>query len=106
MPPEFEFLGEEASPRQEQPALEEEPRLDSYAEVLTRHLSHYAQLMMSKGIIPTDEMFQSEARRLLFDSEDQWNQTMADNPEWLAQFQEEQNSRTFLESPQETRKIG
>lgn len=69
----------------------QEVQLDSYTEVLTRHLSHYAQRMMSSGITPTDEMFQSEARRLLFDSEDQWNQTIADNLEWLAQFRGEQS---------------
>ncbi|CAI7614716.1 unnamed protein product [Penicillium manginii] len=79
----------EDSPVHEAPAFQE-PILDSYTEVLTRHLSHYAQQMMSSGIIPTDEMFQSEARRLLFDSEDQWNQTMADNHEWLTQFRGEQ----------------
>jgi hypothetical protein len=95
--PEFELLGEEVPPLSE-PSAFEEPRLDSYTEVLTRHLSHYAQQMMSNGVIPTDEMFQSEARRLLFDSEDQWNQTMADNHEWLAQFREEQDSP--LEHPQ------
>ncbi|BCS19889.1 uncharacterized protein APUU_20321S [Aspergillus puulaauensis] len=78
------------SPIQNTPALDE-PGLDSYTEVLTRHLSHYAQHMMSRGIIPTDEMFQSEARCLLFDSEDQWNQTMADNHEWLARFRGDQN---------------
>lgn len=66
----------------------QETQLDSYTEVLTRHLSHYARQMMNRGIIPTDEMFQLEARRLLFDSEDQWNQTMADNTEWLAKFRE------------------
>ncbi|KAJ5535906.1 hypothetical protein N7513_009092 [Penicillium frequentans] len=69
-----------------------EPQLETYTEVLTRHLSHYAQQMMGNGIIPTDEMFQLEARRLLFDSEDQWNQTMADNHEWLAKFRGEQGS--------------
>ncbi|KAJ5455193.1 hypothetical protein N7475_010314 [Penicillium sp. IBT 31633x] len=70
----------------------QESQLDSYTEVLTRHLSHYARQMMGSGVIPTDEMFQSEARRLLFDSEDQWNQTMADNLEWLAKFRGEQSS--------------
>ncbi|RDK41048.1 hypothetical protein M752DRAFT_217824 [Aspergillus phoenicis ATCC 13157] len=65
-------------------------QLVSYTQVLTRHLSHYAQLMASSGIIPTDEMFQIEARRLLFDSEDQWNQTLADNPDWLATFRKQQ----------------
>lgn len=67
------------------------PSLDSYSEVLTRHLSHYAQQMMASGLIPTDEMFQAEARRLLYDSEDQWNQTMADNPEWLTRFRDQQS---------------
>ncbi|KAL6237448.1 hypothetical protein BDW75DRAFT_228645 [Aspergillus navahoensis] len=69
-----------------------EAQLDSYTEVLTRHLSHYAQQMMGSGVIPTDEMFQEEARRLLFDSEDQWNQTMADNREWLAHFRGQQSN--------------
>lgn len=45
-----------------------EPQLDSYTEVLTRHLSHYAQRMMSSDTIPADEMFQVKARHLLFDS--------------------------------------
>ncbi|KAL3481396.1 hypothetical protein BJX99DRAFT_271316 [Aspergillus californicus] len=65
------------------------PQVDSYTEVLTRHLSHYAQRMMRSGIIPTDEMFQTEARRLLFDSEDTWDQTLADNIHWLGQFRQE-----------------
>jgi hypothetical protein len=71
----------------------QEPQLDSYTEVLTRHLSHYAQQMMSRGIIPTDEMFQAEARRLSYDTEDQWDQTIADNLEWLAKFRAEQSSK-------------
>lgn len=76
-----------------------EPQLETYTEVLTRHLSHYAQQMMGNGIIPTDEMFQLEARRLLFDSEDQWNQTMADNHEWLAKFRGEQGSYGSFQTP-------
>ncbi|OQE13743.1 hypothetical protein PENSTE_c046G05098 [Penicillium steckii] len=73
--------------------VNEEPRLDCYTEVFTRHLSHYAQRIMSRDIIPSDEMFQSEARSMLFDSEDPWNQTMADNQVWLAQFRKEGNER-------------
>ncbi|GFG18030.1 hypothetical protein IFM5058_08794 [Aspergillus udagawae] len=77
----------------------QETQLDSYTEVLTRHLSHYAQRMMINGIIPTDEMFQLEARRLLFDSEDQWNQTLADNVEWLAKFRGEHSSNGAFQTP-------
>ncbi|OQE36929.1 hypothetical protein PENCOP_c011G04442 [Penicillium coprophilum] len=60
--------------------------LDSYTQVLTRHLSHFAQQQMVLGVVPSDEMFQLEARRLLFDSDDPWNQTIADHPQWLATF--------------------
>jgi hypothetical protein len=83
-----------------QPAAE--PQLDSYTEVLTRHLSHYARQMIGSGVIPTDEMFQVEARRLLFDSEDQWNQTMADNLEWLAKFRGEHSGNSPLQAPEQT----
>ncbi|CAG8088616.1 unnamed protein product [Penicillium olsonii] len=80
--------------------LAQDTQLDSYTEVLTRHLSHFARHMMGSGIIPTDEMFQLEARRLLFDSEDQWNQTMADNHEWLASFRETQGSKGAVQNPE------
>ncbi|OQE79476.1 hypothetical protein PENNAL_c0051G03307 [Penicillium nalgiovense] len=79
----------------------QEPRLNSYTEVLTHHLSHYAQQMMSRGIIPTDEMFQAEARRLSYDSEDQWDQTIADNLEWLAKFRAEQSSKGAFQTPEQ-----
>ncbi|GIC87267.1 C2H2-type zinc finger protein [Aspergillus udagawae] len=61
-------------------------QLSSFTQVLTLHLSRYAQQQMKQGIIPTDEMFQQESRRVLYDSEDSWNQTIADNPEWLSTF--------------------
>ncbi|KAF7588178.1 hypothetical protein BBP40_006085 [Aspergillus hancockii] len=60
--------------------------LSSFTQVLTLHLSRYAQEQIKQGIIPTDEMFQQESRRLLYDSEDSWNQTIADNPERLSAF--------------------
>ena len=60
--------------------------ISSFTEVLTMHLSRYAQDQMKKGIVPTDEMFQQESRRLLYDCEDSWNQTVADNGQWLAAF--------------------
>ncbi|KAJ5320418.1 hypothetical protein N7508_000701 [Penicillium antarcticum] len=85
------------------PELVQEPgsQLDSYTEVLTRHLSHYAQQNMRLGVIPSDEMFQLEARRLLFDSEDSWNQTMADNPEWLAKFRNSRYNDSLPHTPDE-----
>jgi hypothetical protein len=58
-----------------------------FAAVLTRHLSRFARRQMLSGVIPTDEMFQRESRRLLYqDGDDEWNQTIADNPSWLQEF--------------------
>ncbi|PYI12329.1 hypothetical protein BO78DRAFT_356249 [Aspergillus sclerotiicarbonarius CBS 121057] len=61
-------------------------QLSSFTQVLTLHLSRFAQEQMKRGVVPSDELFQQESRRLLYDSEDTWNQTIADNPEWLSAF--------------------
>ncbi|EOA83734.1 uncharacterized protein SETTUDRAFT_164184 [Exserohilum turcica Et28A] len=59
----------------------------NFATVLTRHLSRFARQQMLAGIIPTDEMFQRESRRLMYQNgDDDWNQTVADNPRWLQDF--------------------
>ncbi|QIW96712.1 hypothetical protein AMS68_002230 [Peltaster fructicola] len=55
-------------------------------EILTIALGRYANEMVTKGIVLTDEMLQSQARLILYDSDDTWNQTAADNPEWLDLF--------------------
>ena len=55
-------------------------------EILTVSLGRYANKMSSQGIVLSDEMLQAEARRILYDSDDTWNQTAADNPEWLDLF--------------------
>lgn len=55
-------------------------------EILTVRLGKYANEMASKGIVLTDEMLQSHARIILYGSDDTWNQTAADNPEWLDLF--------------------
>ncbi|KAF2480222.1 hypothetical protein BDY17DRAFT_256159, partial [Neohortaea acidophila] len=55
-------------------------------EILTIRLGEYANDMAKKGVVLTDEMLQSKARRILYESDDAWNQTAADNPEWLDLF--------------------
>ncbi|KAK5133592.1 hypothetical protein LTR08_007540 [Meristemomyces frigidus] len=42
--------------------------------------------MVRKGVVLSDEMLQRQARRILYDSDDEWNQTAADHPEWLDLF--------------------
>jgi hypothetical protein len=58
----------------------------TFPEVLALHLGRYAQEQMRLGIIPTDRMLQDEARRIMFDSVDPWDQTIADNEDWLSLF--------------------
>jgi len=55
-------------------------------EILTVRLGKFANEMAGKGIVLTDEMLQSHARKVLYGSDDSWNQTAADNPEWLDLF--------------------
>jgi hypothetical protein len=55
-------------------------------EVLTIGLAKYTKQMAAQGIVLTDEMLQAQARRIVYDSDDTWNQTAADNPEWLDLF--------------------
>lgn len=78
--------GEETLASSFQQLRAREAPLSTFTEVLTLHLGRYARQQMSLGVLPTDEMFQQESRRLLYDSEDTWNQTIADNPEWLSAF--------------------
>jgi hypothetical protein len=60
-----------------------------FADILTRHLARFARQQILLGVLPTDEMFQRESRRVLYqDADDEWNQTVADDPEWIRQFRE------------------
>ncbi|KAL4978271.1 hypothetical protein BDW66DRAFT_149401 [Aspergillus desertorum] len=63
-------------------------QLSSFTQVLTLHLSRFAREQMAQGVVPRDEMFQQESRRVLYDSEDTWNQTVADNPKWMESFRQ------------------
>lgn len=55
-------------------------------EILTVRLGAYANEMAQKGVVLSDEMLQQQARHIIYDSDDTWNQTAADNPEWLDLF--------------------
>ncbi|KAH7237133.1 uncharacterized protein BKA55DRAFT_597607 [Fusarium redolens] len=60
----------------------------AFPEFLVHHLGRYAQRQMSLGIIPSDDMFQTEARRIVYDTVDPMDQTLADNKDWLSCFKE------------------
>jgi hypothetical protein len=59
-------------------------------EILTLRLGRFARKHIEKegASSITDEIIQTEARRILYDSDDPWNQTAADNPEWLGLFKQ------------------
>lgn len=63
-------------------ALPTQQEIDTtvFADILSRHLSRFAREQMRLGIVPTDEMFQRESRRLLYyDEDDNWNQTVSED---------------------------
>lgn len=57
-----------------------------FVDALCFYLSRYAKRQMELGVVPTDAMMQEESRRIIYSCDDGWNQTVADNPEWLANF--------------------
>src|SRR5690242_1239195 len=63
----------------------------AFADLLALHLSQFARNRIATGVIPTDELFQQEARRFVFGDEDGWNQTLADNQQWLKAFKEQES---------------
>ncbi|OGE49988.1 hypothetical protein PENARI_c019G07435 [Penicillium arizonense] len=78
---------DDPQPHQSLPeSFSSQSELSSFTQILTMHLSRYAQAQMKQGVIPTDDMFQQESRRLLYNCEDSWNQTAADNDQWLSAF--------------------
>ncbi|KAK5175769.1 uncharacterized protein LTR77_000909 [Saxophila tyrrhenica] len=77
---------EEIGPSQKQEKITGLPAKSTCWEILTVRLGQYANEMAEKGIVLTDEMLQVRARYILYESNDTWNQTAADNPEWLDLF--------------------
>ncbi|KAF2261957.1 hypothetical protein CC78DRAFT_535186 [Lojkania enalia] len=57
-------------------------------EILTLRLGRFARQHIEQHgpNSVTDEVLQQQARHILYDCDDPWNQTAADNPEWLALF--------------------
>ncbi|VTO85370.1 unnamed protein product [Fusarium graminearum] len=60
---------------------------------LTRDLTRYVARTISPlnptSHVPTDEELQYQARWIMYDSHDVWNQTPADNMAWLEEFKKE-----------------
>lgn len=55
---------------------------------LERELGEFLQTQRSMGIEPTDADLQLQSRLIIYDSDDDWNQTAADDIAWLTQFRQ------------------
>jgi len=62
------------------------PKISTCWEILTVRLGLFVKERMMQGVPITDEMLQAQARWIIYESDDPWNQTSADNPEWLELF--------------------
>lgn len=55
---------------------------------LESELAEFLKLQHSMGKEPTDEELQRQARIIIYEFDDGWNQTVADNHEWLVSFRQ------------------
>ncbi|KAI1811370.1 hypothetical protein GGS20DRAFT_111871 [Poronia punctata] len=55
---------------------------------LDAELGEYLQLQRSLGHEPTDADLQRQARIIVYEVDDEWNQTAADDTEWLGHFKQ------------------
>ncbi|KAF9887064.1 hypothetical protein FE257_010558 [Aspergillus nanangensis] len=65
---------------------------------LRNQLTDYIRTQMIAGTIPTDQMIQTEARMVVYDNDDPWNQTCADNPVWLSLLKRDAGLETVPDS--------
>ncbi|KAL2159891.1 hypothetical protein VTH06DRAFT_2024 [Thermothelomyces fergusii] len=57
---------------------------------LEHELGEFVRAQRAAGIEPTDEDLQRQARLIIYEYDDPWNQTAADDPVWLASFKQRQ----------------
>ena len=80
-------------------------------------LTDFLRIQRSLGIEPTDEDLQRQARIIIYEFDDGWNQTAADNVQWLDAFKERHppeqtskrapvNCRDVVEPPSTTQGSG
>lgn len=64
----------------------QQPRQPTRFEDLTAQLAEYVRDAIADGLTVTDETVRRKARLFMFGDDDAWNQTPADNKEWLRLF--------------------
>lgn len=66
---------------------------------LDAELGEYLQLQRSLGIEPTDVDLQRQGRIIVYEVDDEWNQTAADDKVWLERFRERHLPKSSGPSP-------
>ncbi|KAI1170563.1 hypothetical protein F4777DRAFT_108860 [Nemania sp. FL0916] len=66
---------------------------------LEAELGEYLQVQRSLGNEPTDTDLQHQARIIVYEVDDEWNQTAADDKEWLGHFRERHPAKSSRPSP-------
>lgn len=62
---------------------------------LEYELGEFVRSQRALGVEPTDEDLQRQARLIIYEYDDPWNQTAADDPVWLATFKQRQGIATI-----------
>jgi hypothetical protein len=62
------------------------PQVPTSFESLTARLGDYVRIAKENSLDFTDEALRRQARLILYDDDDLWNHTPADNPQWLGMF--------------------
>lgn len=66
---------------------------------LEAELGDYLQVQRSLSKEPTDADLQHQARIIVYEVDDEWNQTAADDREWLGHFRERHPPKPYRPSP-------
>jgi hypothetical protein len=66
---------------------------------LEAELSDFVKTNLSTGVIPTDADLQRQARLIIYEFDDGWNQTAADNPDWLQAFKQRHVQPSSADTP-------
>ena len=65
---------------------------------LEQELGKYVTKCKLSGVIPTDKMLQDQGRMIIYEDDDPWNWTCADNQQWLDTFKYQQGIGTITEA--------
>lgn len=84
---EFEPFKASCADGSKEPDLEDpDQNVPTAFENLTARLTQYVRAALRDGALVTDEIVRKQARLIMFGDDDAWNQTPADNAEWLRLF--------------------